>query len=372
MAGYIMNLDSLESLIKCIKTGTYSTNMSNPKNNTWNKQQEGTFADFLSMKENDNIYFFIKRKIYGIGKIVLVDFDCKYLNYIEADIPKVPTKKKYKESEPLLSFGSRNNRCFCTFEPSPYFFMNGIDMDDALNSNPSKFRMLRAMWKLSFVKIDDEENQALHDIILKRNEEEIFVGNNIFKYNIKVHQNINNKVTLKHRLTAYNLLNASSNNKLIKHEMAIEAALCEILVNDNNTPFGKWDYISHQVVASPFKAIDYMDKMDVFGYRYIKGYETRSKYLVIEVKRDAAVIDVIEQIMKYVDWIQSEYAFGDYSMIEAYIVASEFSQEIIERRDRECVRNFTKGYRPTMPCTWNFVKLVKYSYEENKLKFEVV
>ena len=45
----------------------------------------------------------------------------------------------------------------------------------------------------------------------------------------------------------------------INHEMAIEAALCEILSGDNSTPMGKWDYISHQVVASPFKAIEYMD-----------------------------------------------------------------------------------------------------------------
>lgn len=372
MAGYIMNLDCLESLEECIKTGTYSTNLSDPKNNLWNKQQEGTFADYFSMKENDNIYFFIKRKIYGIGKIVAVSMDCKYLNYIGADNPMVPTSKEYKDSGPLLPYASRHNRCFCTFEPSPYFFMDGVDMDDALNSNPPKFRMLRAMWKLSFVKIDDEENQALLDIILKRNEEEIFKGERIFYFTEKIHSDIIDKVSLKHRLSSYRLLSTSANENLIKHEMAIEAALCELLISDNDTPFGKWDYVSHQVVASPFKAIDYMDKMDVFGYRYIEGYNTRSKYLVIEIKKDAAAVEVIEQIMKYVDWTQSEYAFGDYSMIEAYIVASDFSQEVIERREKQCIRNFTKGYRPTVSCTWNFVKLVKYSYEDNKLNFEVI
>ena len=36
-------------------------------------------------------------------------------------------------------------------------------MDDVLASNPSQFRMLRAFWKLSFIKIDDDENQALID-----------------------------------------------------------------------------------------------------------------------------------------------------------------------------------------------------------------
>lgn len=59
MAGYIMTLDSLESLKQCIKTGTYSTNLSEP-NGSWRLHHEGTFADFLSMQPEDNIYFFIK------------------------------------------------------------------------------------------------------------------------------------------------------------------------------------------------------------------------------------------------------------------------------------------------------------------------
>ena len=372
MAGYIMTLDSLESLKRCIFTGTYSTFLSNPKNNSCNKQQEGTFADYFSMKENDNIYFFIKRKIYGIGKLVTINMDCKYLNYFGADSPTIITYSDFINNEPLLPESSINNRYLCIFRPSPFFFMNGVDMDDALNSNPSKFRMLRTLWKLSFIKIDDDENQALIDIILKRNEEEVIRGKKIFNFNDNVHKDISNKATYKHKVNSSKLLSTCSKKNLIKHEMAIEAALCELLVKDNDTPFGKWDYISHQVVASPFKAIDYMDKMDIFGYRYIKGYNTKSKYLVIEVKRDEANIDVIEQIMKYVDWIQSEYAFGDYSMIESYIIAADFPQSVIERRYKECIRNFTKGYRPTLACTWNFVKLVKYSYEDGKLDFKII
>ena len=49
--------------------------------------------------------------------------------------------------------------------------------------------------------------------------------------------------------------------------------------------------------------------------------------------------------MKYVGWINQEYAHGDYSMIEAFIVAYKFSDEVIEKKNKECVRNFTRGYR---------------------------
>lgn len=372
MAGYIMTLDSLESLKQCIETGTYSTNLSNPGNNIWNKQQEGTFADYLSMKENDNIYFFIQRKIYGIGKLVRISDDCKFLNYLNADKPKILTEKEYDKNKPLLPYASKNNRCFCIFVPSPYFFIKGIDMDDALSSNPSKFRMLRALWKLSFIKIDDEENQALKDIIMKRNEEEITRGSNIFSFSDKMHTRIRSNISKDYRLSSNNIIKSCVSRNLVKHEMAIEAALCELLINRNDSPFGKWDYISHQVIASPFKAIDYMDKMDIFGYRYIQGYSTKSKYLVIEIKKDIATTEVIEQIMKYVDWIKSEYAFGDYSMIEAYVVAADFTQEVIDKRNKECIRYFTKGYRPTISCNWDSAKLVKYSYQNGSINFEVI
>lgn len=372
MAGYVMTLDSLESLERCINTGTYSTKLNEPNGGNWRRQQEGTFADYFSMKENDNIYFFIERKIYGIGKLVTIENECKYLNYIDADLPQNFTDKEYKERKPLLSYTTKVNRCFCIFMPEPFFFRNGIDMDEVLNSNPTRFRMLRALWKVSFVKIDDEENQALLDIILKRNEQYIFTGENTYPYNDEIHEVIRRNVSSKYQLNCNKMLSLCANRTLIKHEMAIEAALCEFLSKNNELIFGGWDYISHQVVASPFKAIDYMDKMDIFGYRNIEGYSTKSRYLVIEIKKDSATEEVVGQIMKYVDWVKSEYAHGDYSMIEAYVVAYDFSEEVIEKKNNECIRNFINGYRPTISCKWDFVKFVKYSYEYGELKFTLI
>ena len=108
-------------------------------------------------------------------------------------------------------------------------------------------------------------------------------------------------------------------------------------------------------MASPFKPIDYMDKMDIFGYRYIPGYPTISRYLVIEIKRDVAQDDVMGQIMKYVDWINSEYAHNNYSMIEAYIVAADFSEEAVAARNEICQRTYLS------------VKLIKYEFTDNEL-----
>lgn len=368
MAGYIMTIDSLESLDKCIKSGTYSTVLGKPRNGNWGVHHEGTFADYLSMEEGNHIYFFFKRKIYGIGELVNIGDDCKYLNYFKADIPKNYSDDDYSKLSPLLEEGNTANRCLCLFKPSPYFFKKGIDMDDVLASNPQKFKMLRAMWKVSFIKIDDEEDSALMDIILKRNEEELYEQKDIYEFSNSHHSKIEHKIKQDHRLNTYNiLLNAKDENK-IKHEMAIEAHLCEMLKTDNEV-FGKWDYISHQVIASPFKPIDYMDKMDIFGYRYIKGYNTISKYLIIEIKKDAASVEVIDQVMKYVDWVTQEYAFGDYSMVEAYIVASDFPEEVIEKNKKDSIRYFTKGNRPTESCEWSDCTLVSYNYENDEIEF---
>lgn len=376
MAGYIMTLGNkaFEALKKCMETGIYSTNLNIPTGNSWNVAHEGTFADYLSMKPGDNIYFFTDRKIYGIGKITNVGEDCKYLNFKDADYPQSTRNKKYAELNPLLDETySERNRCFCVFEPSPYFFMRGVEMDDALNSNPEKFKMLRAMWKVSFIKIDDEENKALFDIILKRNEENLINKSNIFTYSPETHMEIERKLQSYNRFKAYAILFNCVRNNAISHEMAIEAALCDLLSHSNHPIFGKkWDYISHQVVASPFKPVDYMDKMDIFGYRYIDGFDTISKYIIVEIKKDSAQPQVIDQVMKYVDWVTVEYAHGDYSMIEAYVVASDFSEDVLAEKEKDAIRGYVKGYRPAESCLWKNLKLVKYSYDDGQIIFDEV
>ncbi len=367
MAGYIMTISNYESLKKCIETGIYSTNMSSPQNGKWRTAQEGTFADYFSMQKGDSIYFFYKRKIYGRGELVNLKGDCKFLNFKGADDARTYLNEDNREY--VVEDSTIENKCFCTFVPSPFFFENSVDMDDALSSNPQSFKMLRTMWKVSFIKIDDEEDKALQSIILKRNEENLIAVKNTFRYVSTYHEKIKDKIDEWYRLNSFQLLTNARDGDKSRHEMAIEAALCGMLGKQNSTPFGKWDYISHQVAASPFKPVDYMDKMDVFGYRYIPGYKTVSKYLVIEIKKDEATVDVVDQVMKYVDWINQEYAHGDYSMIEAFIVAYKFSEEVIEKKQGECVRNFTRGYRPAEACTWNSVRLIEYYCTESGIEF---
>ena len=132
MAGYIFSFDSLNSLREVVASGVYSTNLNIPSND-WRREHEGTFADYFSMKAGDNVYFFHKRKIYGIGQLVNIAGNCVYLNFPNADrlasisFEDVQPQMILNESEDNLK-----NRFICTFVGTPFLFENGVDMDEVL------------------------------------------------------------------------------------------------------------------------------------------------------------------------------------------------------------------------------------------------
>ncbi len=260
----------------------------------------------------------------------------------------------------------------CLFRPAPQFFLHGVDMDAVLNSNPDAFRMLRALWKVSFIKLGDAEDQAMMDIILKHNEAAIHTDDKCYHYDGSLHEQLSQKELSSYRFTYHNLTRYASveGETRLGHEMAIEASLCDILSHDDIDPFGHWDYISHQVIASPFKPIDYMDKMDIFGYRRIPGFPTISKYLIIEIKKDEADTETVGQLMKYVDFVTNEYAHGDYSMVEAFVVAHDFDEAAKLAGRDEAVRNYISGYRPVKSEIWHSIHLVKYRYKNSALHFQ--
>ena len=87
MAGYIFALgkdDPLSIYERCAKDGVYSTSLFTLSSIPF----EGTLADYSTMKEGDNVYFFFERKIYGIGTLKNIGKDCKYSNYLCSNIPK--------------------------------------------------------------------------------------------------------------------------------------------------------------------------------------------------------------------------------------------------------------------------------------------
>lgn len=363
MAGYIFSLNNIESLHQCMENGVYGTILSAPVNNIWRQHHEATFADYASMNEGDYVFFFIERKIYGIGRLKNLHVndnivDCKFLNYPNADKPLV------YENGPFLDKEDFKQRFICTFEPYPEFYIEGIDMDDALSSKPECFKMLRAFWKVSFIKLDDDEATCLFDALLKKAHA---TSERYPRSYLNTHETITNRLSSDFLLTSENILRYASNGDVLKHEMALEAGIIDQLsrgVENTIATFGTQDYISHQVIASPFKAIDYMDKIDIFAYSYIEGFNTKDKYSVLELKKGIAKKEDIDQLLKYVDWIKDEYAGQDYSSIVAYLVAYDFEEDVQDYMSNHGTRNFSIGRRPVTTGVWNNITLVKYSFDE--------
>lgn len=371
MAGYVFAIGSgvaaPEVLIKeCVEKGVYSTFIKT----TSAVPFEGTLADYISMKPGDNIYFFCKRKYYGVGELVAVGPDCKYCNYPSAGTPKTEQYDAIKD-QLLVDYGEKSGhyRWICTFKGSPYFFKRGIDTDEILTYKPNTFRMLRAFWKVSFIKLGDEENASMKEIFLLRHQEEIANQTGIFCTQTATHDAIRQKVDSDYTISTHGILANCTDGDFIKHEMALEAASIEAIASEMIPELGHWDYVSHQVIASPFKPIDYMDKIDIFAYRYLKGTKIPCKYLVAELKRGPADADTVDQVMKYVDWVCQEYTYGDYGAIEACIIAFEYPDDIGTYVAQNARRNYTQGSHPIQNLEWRALRLFSYKYCDGKVVY---
>lgn len=198
MAGYIFNIGETGNVKEMFKNGFYSTYIKTLAANPF----EGTFADYISMSEGDNVYFFQKRKLYGIGKFINVGEDCKYNNYIGASILKDYTYDEIRNSL-LIDFGADSSkyRWICFFKEGPAFIEKGLDMDEVLQYKPNSFKALRTNWKKTFIKIDDEENKALKELFYLR----VFDNNT----NYNVHQNfsiIEQNISHNHKLNYKDLI----------------------------------------------------------------------------------------------------------------------------------------------------------------------
>lgn len=375
MAGYLFAFNNKQSLFDCVRSGIYSTLMKEKRSVV----TSSTFADFATMKPGDSVYFFSKREVFGIGEIVSILPGSAFLDdYVGAS----SGRNKAQEDDSLMKYIGASNqevpdgiihRWIIAFKPAPYFFSQGVDMDDLLASNPIDFRSLRVFWKRSFIKFDDEEDLAFKSAILRANLQHLQSpkkpGLISCEYSASIAKLRGKPDIFSHKPDFFSYLAKRRNAKgALSSEMDLEAGLLlQLSAKDENAvqAFGSWDYLSHQVHASPSKAVDYMDKMDVFGYSFIPNYPIISRYLVAELKKDKATVQDLYQLMKYVDWVRSEYAGNDYGLIRAFLVAHEFDEKGISAHIEDAERSYLLNRRPPSTKQWRDITFVRYFVEES-------
>ena len=374
MAGYIFSIskDGWESFIENdLRYGVFSPycleipmDATDRQKKSINKVLAATFGDMVTMKPGDNIYFLSNRKIYGVGTAKKIGEDCKYDNYIGASA-LIPDYDIDHNSTEFLIVRTTRARWFCIFEPKEHLFKKGVDMDDVLQFRPSAFKMLRAFEGLSFIKIDDEENRALKEYICLKNEA-IYdnIEENTFAFDDSKHNELSKIDLSSYKMDILRTLGYREYFENIDSEMFVETVLLQYLSEGATTPLGNWDYVTHQIIASPFKPLKYIDKIDVFGYRFSKHYNDHprliTKYLLVEMKKGKINKAALEQTMQYVDWICKEYASGDYSMIEAFVVGDRAVNRIDEIKKEVCQRAFISSSHPATPEKWSNLHIVTY------------
>ena len=365
MAGFIFSIfknDGIDGMKKRIYDGDYASIVPSELNNQMSRQVAASvLADYCSMKSGDNVYFLCQRRIYGVGKLINLGDDCKYRSYIRAN--KFEEITELIESDaPLKKDATPNERWICFFEPEQSFFANGVDMDDVLRYKPDAFKMLRAFQDRSFIKIDDEENRALKEFIYLSNIE----NQDTFEYSRLEHDRIKKLPLEKYRICPEEVIreNIDPETGEVSLEMLVEAGLVDKIMK-SGFEGDNYDYVSHQVIASPFKPISYIDKIDIFAYKTLDNYPDEpkpiSKYLIMELKKGKANKESISQLMGYVDWVCQEYASGDYSKIKARVVAKSYaSKGIQETLENECKRSYISSTHPNQTTNWSDIKLMDY------------
>lgn len=330
-----------------------------------NKVLAAVFGDMVTMKAGDNVYFLSNRKIYGVGTLVDLGGDCKFDNYLYASA-LLPDCRI--ELEDVLTTQSTRARWVCFFKPAPHFFSRGADMDDVLRYRPAAFKMLRAFEGATFIKVDDDENRALKEYISLINEpayEDIEA--NEFPFSPEMHDALAARDLSDHIMDINKALADEDNKDFVLSEMFIEAAALQAISRDECAVVGHWDYVTHQLIASPFKPLTYIDKIDVYGCRYSQHYidspRLITKYLIIELKKGRINAAALEQTMQYVDWICSEYASGDYSRIEAFVIGDSAVRDIASIISDKCQRDFIVETHPVKTEKWNNLKVLKYSID---------
>lgn len=344
----------------CISNGIYSA-----KTPDKGAAFIGTLADYLGMKAGDDIFFFSERKIYGIGRLKnLNDLDCRFLiSPIEDDIDEL-----------IIERNPEIHRFTCTFEPAPYFFRTGVDMDEVLTFCPEKIKALRFFSNMTFIKLDDVESEAIRNVIARKNEEYLNPESLSahFEFNGETHRNMENKIADNPKAYELSIFNhiQYKNNGNVSSEYYIEGAIMDLLRDGYKSDFlGKWDFIGRQYPASPPKPSEYEETIDLFGYRYVPGFPNAiSKYLIIELKVGTINKEHIQQTMKYVDWISREYAKGDYSMIEAYTIGYDKEENIDNEISEIIDRNYILESHPIENRKWKNLRILSYCDILNELK----
>lgn len=388
MSGYIFNLGSRKKLELYAMSGAYGTIIRRPDRDFWSVAHEKTLADYLTVRPGSLVFFFYKRRVYGVGRIVGFDLGDETVaalanypgaSFPHANPPEDPEVFLWREN------GEENLRWVIFFDPYPHFFQDGLDMDEILTSDlKSVVRSLRVFFGVSFVQMESDEAQLILDLLLRSNQDVLAEGlppDGVFLSRAsQIHDAVRHHDLNQYRIDLAGLIaKYSDEDGSVRHEALVHGWLADSIARQRSQAvqvFGAWDYVANEYPASPQKPVVYMDRIDIFGYvqeALVPGaIPTILRYKAIEIKKGRVTSpDVVKQLLKYVDWVAHTRAGGDYSLVDAYFVAHGYSDEVVEYVEKELPKDFITPRRPYDPAQWARLKLVEYKYSTEREDLEL-
>lgn len=374
MAGIIMNLGGEEPLERYRRCGAYSTRIQRKAYSArgWGRAHEATIADYLAMRPGDQVFLFRRRMLYGVGRVVQLSGGPRaaLCNYPHSwDLQRPPERSALWGNEP----GEIVNHPFVLFfEPWPFWYVEGVDMDEALAADTHGYvSSLPFFSGVSFIRIDDFEAAHLVNLIARRNRGTKPVTSEHQRYHDLARETLAEAPDSYH-IDVDALVRQYSADQRVRHEALLEAWVGDALTNQwefVKGAFGReapWSFVGRQVPASPFKPPEYVDRIDILAYDIgvpIPGLTIPSphSYVVVEFKKDEATTDDVRQTMKYVDWIAHKKQGGEYEGVSAALVAAAFSDDLHEV---DFTRSYVKPRRPYDVGTWEGLRLIKYEVTE--------
>lgn len=274
LAGVIINLSGPEPRERYCTSGAYSYKQRRPAagRRGWG-QYEKALADYLALGDGDLVFFFENRRIYGTGRIVRLPGTerATLCNYPRSwDLWKDPEPMFLWDNEPEDDLVDHPFVVF--FTPDPAWYTQGIDMDEALESDAHGYvRSLPFFSGVSFARIDAFEAAHLASLIRKANT----AGDSYPDKHKEVHRRATR--VLANHAKVFNidvdaLVQQYSEDQLLRHETLLEAWLIDAFRN-------RWElvrpimggrsqptFVARQVPASPFKPPEYIDRIDLLAY----------------------------------------------------------------------------------------------------------
>ena len=303
------------------------------------------FADLLTISPGDKVFFFAKRRIYGMAEVVGLGDEGTLgpiLNYRDSDIfNKTPVGGSI-----YLGEDAEKVKVVVLLKPSPAFFPEGIDMDEVLSYPGAEYCWGLRFWSgKNFLQLGIEETRLLEGIFLRR----------FASLPRETRPKTSGYLEAQSRAEALGIARPSIVKMLadpahaadvsgdkINREFAIHGALIEAIQYGTSALPAAFldskDYLlgcQREVPASPPKPHEYADFMDVVRFLAWSAERPVSiRFDIFEVKKDrmtGEALTIIKQLLEYVDFVARNYASGDYNTIRAGFIAAKFPDDVLSK-----------------------------------------